>query len=56
MSDLRRLVRQYGRTQDKVFPSGQHYKGGVYGQDVNFPVPDGEKVNPQFKGCIDRKA
>ena len=56
LSDLRRLVRQYKRTQDKVFPSGQHYKGGNYGSDVNFPVPDGELVNPQFHGCIDRNA
>jgi hypothetical protein len=56
LSDLRRLVRQYKRTQDKVFPSGQHYKGGTYGTDVNFPVPDGELVNPQFHGCIDRSA
>ncbi|MGH7620592.1 MAG: hypothetical protein ACREPM_25540, partial [Gemmatimonadaceae bacterium] len=56
LSDLRRLVRQYKRTQDKVFPSGQHYKGGTYGTDVNFPVPDGELVNPQFHGCIDRNA
>jgi hypothetical protein len=56
LSDLRRLVRQYGRTQDKVFPSGQHYKGGTYGSDVNFPVPDAERVNPQFQSCIDRNA
>ena len=56
LGDLRRLVRQYGRTQDKVFPSGQHYKGGNYGSDVNLPVPDAERVNPQFKGCIDRNA
>ena len=27
LSDLRRLVRQYGRTQDKVYPRGQQYKG-----------------------------
>jgi hypothetical protein len=56
LNDLRRLVRQYGRTQDQVFPSGQHYKGGTYGTDVNFPVPDAERVNPQFHGCIDRNA
>ena len=53
---MRRMIRQYGRTQDKVFPAGVYYKGGVYGSDVNFPVPDGEAVNPQFKGCIDRNA
>jgi hypothetical protein len=56
LGDLRRLVRQYARTQDKVFPVGEHYKGGVYGSDVNLPVPDAERVNPQFKGCLDRSA
>ena len=56
LNDLRRLVRQYGRSQDQVFPSGQDYKGGTYGTDVNFPVPDAERVNPQFSGCIDRNA
>ena len=29
----------------------------VFGDDVNMPVPDYEKAtNPNFKGCIDRKA
>jgi hypothetical protein len=56
LSDLRRLVRQYKRTQDKVFPSGDHYKGGKYGTDVSFPVPDTELRNPQFHGCLDRNA
>ncbi len=56
LSDLRRLVRQYGRTQDKVFPAGDHYKGGTYGSDTSFPVPDAELVNPQFTGCLDRNA
>lgn len=56
LPDLRRLIRQYGRTQDRVFPTGVYFKGGNYGVDVNFPVPDGELVNPQFKGCIDRSA
>lgn len=56
LSDLRRLVRQYGRSQDKVFPTGDHYKGGTYGSDTSFPVPDAELVNPQFTGCLDRNA
>ena len=56
MSDLRRLIRQYGRTQDKVFPTGVYFKGGSYGTDVNFPIPDSELLNPNFKGCIDRNA
>jgi hypothetical protein len=56
LGDLRRLIRQYGRTEDNVFPKGVYFKGGVYGSDVNMPVPDAEKVNPNFTGCIDRKA
>jgi starch-binding outer membrane protein, SusD/RagB family len=56
LGDLRRMIRQYGRTEDQVFPKGNYLKGGVYGTDVNFPVPDVELVNPQFKGCIDRNA
>ncbi|HXT14890.1 MAG TPA: hypothetical protein VN706_04630 [Gemmatimonadaceae bacterium] len=54
--NLRREIRLYGKTQDQVFPTGQFHKPGNFGTDVNFPVPDGEKANPNFKGCIDRKA
>jgi hypothetical protein len=56
MDDLRRMVRQYGRAQDQVFPSGKFVKTGNYGTEVAFPVPDAEKTNPNFTGCIDRKA
>ena len=56
LGDLRRLIRQYGRTADNVFPTGAFHKGGVYGNDVNLPVTDTEKSNPQFTGCIDRNA
>jgi hypothetical protein len=56
LSDLRRLVRQYGRAQDKVYPSGQQYKGVPYGSDTAMPVPDAERVNPQFSGCLDKNA
>lgn len=56
LSDLRRLIRQYGRTQDQVFPTGAFHKGGNFGTDVNLPVPDAELTNPNFKGCLDRKA
>jgi hypothetical protein len=59
LSDLRRLMRQYGRPEDQVFPTGRFsYAGnelGSYGHDVNFPVPDPELPNPNFTGCIDRK-
>ena len=60
MDDLRRLVRQYGRSQDKVFPSGNFTRNttpsGTFGTQVAFPVPDDEKVNPNFHGCLDTKA
>ncbi|MEP6494421.1 MAG: hypothetical protein ABJF01_17185 [bacterium] len=56
LPDLRRLIRQYGRTDDQVFPSGAYFKGGKYGTDENFPVPSSEQVNPLFTSCIDRKA
>ena len=56
LGDLRRLVRQYGRAATDVFPEGVHFKSGSYGTDVNFPVVRDELNNPQFTGCIDRKA
>jgi hypothetical protein len=56
LGDLRRLIRQYGRTQDNVFPTGAFFKGGTYGNNVNFPVHVDELNNPEFKGCADRNA
>ena len=56
LPDLRRLVRQYGFTQDQVFPTGQFFKGGTYAADVNLPVTVDEQNNPEFTACLDRKA
>jgi hypothetical protein len=59
LGDLRRLIRQYGRTADTVFPMGAHFRGGSYGTDVNLPVPQQEQNNPETGGkdaCIDRSA
>lgn len=56
LGDLRRLIRQYGRDQASVFPTGAYFKGGVYGTDVNLPVPFEEQNNPEFKGCLNRNA
>lgn len=56
LGDLRRLIRQYGRTQDQVFPTGTYVKGGSYGPDVNFPIPQAEQNNSKFNACLDRKA
>ena len=54
LGDMRRLIKQYGRTEATVFPQGVHYKGGSYGKDVNLPVVQAETNNPEFKGCTDR--
>jgi hypothetical protein len=56
LGDLRRLVRQYGRVQETVFPTGTYHKGGEYGTDVNFPVSSDERNNPNFTSCLDRNA
>jgi hypothetical protein len=56
LGDLRRLIRQYGRTQDNVFPAGSFFKGGNYGTDVNFPIHVDEQNNPNYKACTDRNA
>jgi hypothetical protein len=55
-SDLRRLTRQYGRGAETVWPTGayQPLKGGSFGTNTQFPVPDSERANPNFAGCIDR--
>ncbi len=57
LGDMRRLVRQYQRTADQVFPSGTYIKGGSYGTDVNLPIPRSEHNNPNAQnGCLDRNA
>ncbi len=56
LPDLRRLIYQYKRTQDNVFPTGGYFKGGSFGTDVNLPVPNSEQVNPLFHGCLDHNA
>ncbi|MBK5186592.1 MAG: hypothetical protein JJD97_00010 [Gemmatimonadaceae bacterium] len=64
LPDLRRLSRStandgYGRDPETVFPTGNWFRGGVYGTDVNFPIPIEELNNPNLPGpdpntCIDR--
>lgn len=54
LGDLRRLVRQYSRGAETVFPTGTFPKGGNYGPDTNLPVSFDETNNPNFTGCIDR--
>jgi hypothetical protein len=60
LGDLRRLVRQYGRAANTVFPVGEHFKGGNYGTDVNLPITTDERTNPNIgtdkPTCLDRNA
>lgn len=48
LGDLRRLIRQYGRGAETVFPTGPYFKNGTYGTDVNSPVPQPEQNNPNY--------
>ena len=56
LGDMRRLIRQYGRPQNTVFPVGEYHKGGDYGTDVNLPISSDERNNPKFTACLDRNA
>jgi hypothetical protein len=48
LGDLRRLIRQYARPVNTVFPNGLYFKGGTYGTNVNVPVPQQEQNNPNY--------
>ena len=54
LGDLRRLVRQYGRPVESVYPTGLYVKGGLYGSAVSLPIPRDEQNNPQFVQCTDQ--
>ena len=58
VGDMRRLITQYQVPAASVFPVGLWHKGGNYGGDVNFPVPQAEMNNPNLSGveqtCINR--
>ncbi len=56
--DLRRLIRQYGRNPETVYPTSSYPGGyGAYGTDVNAPIPSLERTgNPRYAGCFNRGA
>lgn len=59
LGDMRRLIRQYGRSANQVFPVGPYPVPalGVYGPDVNLVPPISEQQNnPLYHGCINRDA
>ncbi len=56
LGNVRRLVRQYNRAANTVYPVGDHYRGGTYGTDLTLPVPQQEQNNPQWTGCLNTNA
>lgn len=57
--DMRRLIRNYGRPQETVYPIGLWGTQGMamFGNDVNLPIPNAESdKNPHFNGCENREA
>jgi hypothetical protein len=62
LGDMRRLIRQYLRDSETVFPTGDYLDGQTYGRDVNLPLPRRETNNPNvpndpaLAGCLDRNA
>lgn len=51
LGDLRRLMRQYGRAEAAVYPTGAYHKGGTYGNVKVIPISVDEKNNANFTGC-----
>lgn len=69
LGDMRRLIRQYGRDQSTVFPSGPYPYGQAktlpsplpsYGTDVNLTLPTAASPltdpNSSYKGCLNKSA
>ncbi len=65
LGDMRRLIRQYGRDQSTVFPTGPYPNGANpllplplpnYGTDVSLTLPTSagglSDPNPAYKGCL----
>src|SRR5436309_2717724 len=54
LGDMRRLLRQYGRTVNSVYPNGKWFKGGNFGDAIQLPIPFDEQNNPNFVQCTNR--
>jgi hypothetical protein len=65
LGDMRRLVRQYGRSAETVFPTGTYSVGSnpslplaipEFGTDVSLTLPTAESElttkNPHYQGCL----
>jgi starch-binding outer membrane protein, SusD/RagB family len=52
LGDMRRLVRQYGRAVNTVYPIGVSESNIPYGTDTQFQISELEQNNPNFRGCL----
>lgn len=52
LGDLRRLVRDYGLSEDQVYPTGEYHQGGSYGDDVVFEIDFAETNNPNYQESL----
>ncbi len=49
LGDLRRLVTQYGRAKESVYPTGDYHKQGLtHGTQATLIVPQPEENNPNY--------
>jgi starch-binding outer membrane protein, SusD/RagB family len=54
MGDLRRLLRQYGRSEAQTWPKGIYKAGVSYGNEVVFILTLSEQANPNVRVCADK--
>lgn len=53
--DLRRLVRNYDRSPEGLYPRGESRGGlGYFDIYIDVPIPNTERFNPHFSGCLGR--
>ncbi len=51
MGDLRRILRQYGRSEASVWPKGPYKAGVSYGSETVFILTLSEQANPTARTC-----
>jgi hypothetical protein len=54
MGDLRRILRQYGRSEAQTWPKGVYKAGVSYGNEVVFILTLSEQANPNVRVCADK--
>jgi hypothetical protein len=53
LGDLRRLVRQYGRAKESVYPTGAYHKQAlIRGTQATFVIPQPEENNANFDPSV----